>query len=99
MKTLLITLLFSLTARSESIDFTNKILICNYDLTVILENDIVLFTVVPLLGKLQYTITKDSGHKLMGVDFTEDLIKINQDNWYNVKFISDMDKYKCREVK
>lgn len=95
---LIISLVVSV-AKAETIDYTQEKLICNYDLTIILQDDTVLFIAMPLLGELKYTITNDNGYKLLAVDFSKDLTKIKLNTLYNPKFIENVDGYKCRRIK
>lgn len=83
---------------ADSIDYTKKTVICNYDLTIPLTDGTILYIAVPLLGELVYTITSDYGYNTLGVDFSKDLKKINQDHFYNIKFDDNVDEYKCREA-
>ena len=98
MYTITLILLMYTNTYAESIEYTKEKLICNYDLTIPLQDDTIMFIAMPLIGELTYTITKDNGYKLLAVDFSKDLKKIKMDTLYNPKFIANVDEYKCRRL-
>jgi len=91
-------IMFGSVARADSIDYTEKKVICQYDLTIPLTDGTIKFIAVPLVGDLKYTVRTDKGHVLLAVDFAKDLKRINQDHMYNPKFIDNVDEYKCRTI-
>jgi len=98
MKTIILSLLISTSALADTFYKEEKMVICNYDLTIPLKDGTVKFIAVPLIGKQAYKVRDDYGHVLLGVDFSKDLKKINQDHWYNHKFIDNVDEYKCKDM-
>lgn len=95
---LAICLQICLQSKADVIEYIDKTLICDYDLTIPLNDGTVLFKVIPLLGKATYKETNRYGHITYGVDFNDDLKKINLKSIYNPAFIDNVDAYKCKEL-
>jgi hypothetical protein len=96
---IIIILLFSRPLYAQNIIYTDKLVKCSYDLTFVDKNDIAYYTTIDLVGKLTYVVTDRYGRKQLGVDFTDSLNKLNLNTIYNHSFISNMDDYKCKEIK